>query len=201
MNSTSDSKSLLEELKRRNLPPDAPETQTELPTAPTEMMPAPVETHPTAEEWTELLEMLSALYRITATEYDWLRSRDMSSLSSMRKELTRLAGETEAIRTLLEQDQRRGGTGWEEERAAFFSALAQPPAGAVLAGVAAPAAVLGGAVVGAVLCAEALDEQRPAPVTRPRGDKKARRRERELKIARGQKPDDYGEEQGPNLTL
>lgn len=48
MSSGSERTLSLEELRQRNLPPP----QTEL--------------HPTAEEWDELLEMLSALYRLTA---------------------------------------------------------------------------------------------------------------------------------------
>lgn len=94
MNLNADSRSSLEELKRRN------ELPQELPTVPLE----PAEIHPTAEEWTELLEMISALYRMTAMQYDWMKSEPPDS---MRKELMQAVKETAAIRTLLEQERRR----------------------------------------------------------------------------------------------
>ena len=60
MSFSSDSRSSLEELKRRNLPP---ETQARELSAHTELA---AETHPTGAEWDNLLAILSALYRLTA---------------------------------------------------------------------------------------------------------------------------------------
>lgn len=93
MSLNSDRKLFPEELKRLNLPPDTP--------------PVPTERHSTEEEWTELLEVLSALYRLTATQYDWLRSLNLSLPDSVRKELTQVAQDAIAIRRLLEQEQQR----------------------------------------------------------------------------------------------
>lgn len=55
MNSESEQKLSLEQLKQRN--------------AQEQPMPAP-EVHPTQEEWSELLAILSAQYRLTAAQYD-----------------------------------------------------------------------------------------------------------------------------------
>lgn len=57
MNSESEQKLSLEQLKQRN---------TQEQPAPT----PPPEIHPTREEWSELLAILSAQYRLTAVQYD-----------------------------------------------------------------------------------------------------------------------------------
>lgn len=54
MNSGSEQKLSMEQLKQRN----------------TQEPPAPPEVHPTQEEWSELLAILSAQYRLTAVQYD-----------------------------------------------------------------------------------------------------------------------------------
>ena len=54
MNSGSEQKLSLEQLKQRN----------------TQEPPAPPKVHPTREEWSELLAILSAQYRLTAVQYD-----------------------------------------------------------------------------------------------------------------------------------
>ena len=57
MNSESEQKLSLEQLKQRNA---------QEPPAPT----PPLEVHPTQEEWSELLTILSAQYRLAAVQYD-----------------------------------------------------------------------------------------------------------------------------------
>ena len=104
MSFSSDSKSSLEELKRRNLPP---EVQAGKQPASMELVPA-LETHPTAEEWDNLLAILSALYRLTAEEYD--RAAEETTipiLHRMSTQLTALTEEAAAIRLLLEQERQR----------------------------------------------------------------------------------------------
>ena len=104
MSLSSDSKSSLEELKRRNLPP---EVQAGDPSAHTGPTPAP-ETHPTTEEWDNLLAILSALYRLTAEEHDRAARETTDPIfRKMSGQLTALTEETSAIRRLLEQEQRR----------------------------------------------------------------------------------------------
>ena len=86
------------------------------------------------------------------------------------------------------------GTGWEEERAAFFALLAQRPAGPVSAGVAVSAAGATAIAGAAVDIGAALERaHRPAYVTRPHSESKTLRREREKKIAAGHKADDHEE--------
>ena len=100
-------------------------------------------------------------------------------------------------------------TGWEKERAAFFSAqdqtsqttlavhLLEPPA----AGADGPGVDWGRAVGGLVQFGKTLehdahaDPVRDATTTHHHGDKKALRKEREKKIAMGHKADDHEEEQ------
>ena len=67
MSSESERSLSLDELRQRNMP------------LPVQSAPPP-EQHPTAEEWDELLEILSALYRLTAAQYDFLRHMNNSSL-------------------------------------------------------------------------------------------------------------------------
>ena len=100
-------------------------------------------------------------------------------------------------------------TGWEKERAAFFSAQAQTsqtaPARHLLeqsaAGADSPVVDWGRAVGGLVQLGKTLerdahaDPVRDATTTHHHGDKKALRKEREKKIAMGHKADDHEEEQ------
>lgn len=100
-------------------------------------------------------------------------------------------------------------TGWEKERAAFFSAQAQTsqtaPARHLLeqsaAGADSPGVDWGRAVGGLVQLGKTLehdahaDPVRDATTTHHHGDKKALRKEREKKIAMGHKADDHEEEQ------
>ena len=100
-------------------------------------------------------------------------------------------------------------TGWEKERAAFFSAQAQTsqtaPARHLLeqsaAGADGPGVNWGRAVGGLVQLGKTLehdahaDPVRDATTTHHHGDKKALRKEREKKIAMGHKADDHEEEQ------
>ena len=112
MSLSSDSKSSLEELKRRNL---LPEAQNGEPSARTE--PAP-EIHPTVEEWDNLLAILSAMYRLTAEEYDRTAEETVSPiLHRMSSQLTALTEDAAAIRLLLEQEgQRREQAGKKRGR-------------------------------------------------------------------------------------
>ena len=115
MSFSSDSRSSLEELKRRNLPPEA---QAGEPSAPAESAP---ETHPTAEEWDDLLAILSALYRLTAAEHDRAAAETVSPIFyRMSDQLTALAKETAAIRQLLEQE-RQGKEQAGKKRGKRFS--------------------------------------------------------------------------------
>ena len=100
MSLSSDSRSSQEELKRRNLPPEEP---------PVRMEPEPVpETHHTAEEWDNLLAILSALYRLTAAEHDRTAEEIVDPiLRKMSGQLTALTEDAAAIRLLLEQERRR----------------------------------------------------------------------------------------------
>ena len=101
-------------------------------------------------------------------------------------------------------------TGWEEERAALFSAQAAPavhPLEQPVPGSGGPAADWGRAVDGLVQLGKALerspgtDPVRDAPTTHQHGDRKALRREREKKIALGHKEDDHEEEQTWQQTM
>ena len=87
MNSESERSLSLEELRQRNMPPPVPPAPLPLP-----------EQHPTTEEWDELLEMLSALYRLTATQYDFLQAqmstltKDVSTMREMIQKSIQQAG-------------------------------------------------------------------------------------------------------------
>ena len=99
-------------------------------------------------------------------------------------------------------------TGWEKERAAFFSAQAQTsqtaPARHLLeqsaAGADGPGVDWGRAVGGLVQLGKTLEHDahaapvRDATTTHQHTDKKTLRKEREKKIAMGHKPDDHEEE-------
>lgn len=93
-------------------------------------------------------------------------------------------------------------TGWEKERAALF-ALAYQPAPSQL-GVAGGSGDLGGigrAVVQLGHHLEGIGDVAPSYTACPHTDRKARQRERELKIAHGHAEDDHEEYQGPNLSM
>ena len=91
MSSESERSLSLEELRQRNMPPPAP-----LP-----------ERHPTAEEWDELLEILSALYRLTAAQYDFLREQRIHPLQAQMSTLTK---EVSAMRKLLQESTQQAGS-------------------------------------------------------------------------------------------
>ena len=86
MSSDSGKKCSIEELKERNLPP---------------------EHYPTAEEWDNLLAILSALYRLTAEQTDALK-RGCSTLGRIISQAEELTKEAKAIRQLLEQREQAG---------------------------------------------------------------------------------------------
>lgn len=77
-----------EELRQRNLPPP----QTEL--------------HPTTEEWDELLEMLSALYRLTAAQNDFLQTQQTHPLQIQMSVLTK---EVSTTRELIQKSLQQAG--------------------------------------------------------------------------------------------
>lgn len=88
MNSGSERSLSLEELCQRNLPPP----QTEL--------------HPTTEEWDELLEMLSALYRLTAAQNDFLQTQQTHPL---QVQMSVLAKEVSTTRELIQKSIQQAG--------------------------------------------------------------------------------------------
>lgn len=93
-------------------------------------------------------------------------------------------------------------TGWEEEREALLLSMAESQSPSSVSGLAFSAHDFG-RVVGAVAqLGHAVERtQSPAYVTRPYSERKALRREREMKIAMGHRPDDHEEGQGPTLSL
>lgn len=86
MNSESGKRCSVEELKERNLPP---------------------ERHPSAEEWDDLLAILGALYRLTATWIDTAESIP-STLQAMSTQMEKLTREAATIRQLLERREQAG---------------------------------------------------------------------------------------------
>ncbi|MDE7261166.1 MAG: relaxase/mobilization nuclease domain-containing protein [Oscillospiraceae bacterium] len=92
-------------------------------------------------------------------------------------------------------------TGWEQERAALLTPTNQPAA-AQLGVVDAPSDLggLGSAVLQLGHHLESLGDVAPAYITPTHTDRKTRRKERELKIARGHAEDEDEEYQGPNLA-
>ena len=93
MSSESERSLSLEELRQRNMPP------------PVQSAPPP-EQHPTAEEWDELLEILSALYRLTAAQYDFLREQREHPLQAQMSTLTK---EVSAMRKMLQESIQQAG--------------------------------------------------------------------------------------------
>ena len=104
MNLSSDSRPSLEELKRRNLPPDAQDME---PPAQTEPTPVP-EPHPTAEEWQKLLRVLWTMGEVLGEQTVILEelSQRLPTLPNAEQART-TAQETAAIRDLLEEEIRR----------------------------------------------------------------------------------------------
>ena len=98
MSSESERSLSLDELRQRNMP------------LPVQSAPPP-EQHPTAEEWDELLEILSALYRLTAAQYDFLREQRAHPLQLQMSALTK---EVSAMRKLLQESIQQAGS--EKER-------------------------------------------------------------------------------------
>ncbi len=111
MNSESERSLSLEELRQRNMPPVQP--------APT---PLP-EQHPTAEELDELLEILSALYRLTAAQYDFLRQQKVHPLQAQMSALTK---EVSAMREMLRECIQQAGNKKERHLSLPNISLPQP---------------------------------------------------------------------------
>ena len=80
MNSGSEQKCSIEELKEKNLPP---------------------ERHPTEKEWDDLLAILSALYRLTADQSDILKN-SLTTMQAVHTRAEALTKDTVAIHQLLE---------------------------------------------------------------------------------------------------
>ena len=105
----------MEDLKNRNMPQSLRREQTAQEPAPTSTVreptqqatepPAPMpEVHPTQPEWSELLTMLSALYRSTAAQNRLLeRLISKPIIYATREQADTLTRELTAIRTQLEQ--------------------------------------------------------------------------------------------------
>ena len=88
MNSGSERSLSLEELCQRNLPPPQ------------------AEAHPTTEEWDELLEILSALYRLTAAQNDFLQTQQTHPL---QVQMSVLAKEVSTTRELIQKSIQQAG--------------------------------------------------------------------------------------------
>ena len=104
MNSSSDNKSSLEELKRRNLPPEAQagEVQIEEPSAQTEPAPAPE-----PPEQQELLDILWTMGEVLGEQTVILEELSQNMISLPRwEQLQTISREAAALRTLLEQEQK-----------------------------------------------------------------------------------------------
>lgn len=99
-------------------------------------------------------------------------------------------------------DPKEHPTGWEKERAALFAPAHQPaPSQLGMAGAPGDLGGIGCAVVQLGHHLEGIGDVAPSYTARPHTDRKARQRERELKIAHGHAEDDHEEYQGPNLSM
>ena len=117
MNLSSDSRPSLEELKRRNLPPDAQDIE---PPAQTEPAPVP-EPHPTAEEWQELRQILWTMGEVLGEQTVILEELAQRLPTLPNAEQTRTAAqETAAIRKLLEEEIRRREQAGKRSGRRFF---------------------------------------------------------------------------------
>ena len=110
MSSESERSLSLEELRQRNMPP------------PVQSAPPP-EQHPTAEEWDELLEILSALYRLTAAQYDFLREQRAHPLQLQMSALTK---DISAMRKMLQESIQQAGSKKERRFSLPQISLPQP---------------------------------------------------------------------------
>lgn len=86
MSSRFEQKCSIKELKERNSPP---------------------ERHPTAEEWDDLLAVLSALYRLTASQSDILKN-SLATMQAVHTQAEAPTKEATAIRQLLERQEQAG---------------------------------------------------------------------------------------------
>lgn len=86
VSSGSEQKCSIEELKERNLPP---------------------EQHPTAEEWDDLLALLSALYRLASNQTEVLKN-SLAAIRAVHTQAEALIKDTVAIRQLLERQKQAG---------------------------------------------------------------------------------------------
>lgn len=86
MSSDSGKKCSIDELKERNLPP---------------------ERHPTAEEWNDLLAILSALYRLTSNQTEVLKN-SLTTIQAVHTQAEALTKEAAAIRQMLERQEQAG---------------------------------------------------------------------------------------------
>ena len=112
MNSESERSLSLEELRQRNMPPPVPPAPLPLP-----------KQHPTTEEWDELLEMLSALYRLTATQYDFLQAQRAHPLQAQMSALTK---EVSAMREMIQKSIQQAGNKRERRFSLPPISLPQP---------------------------------------------------------------------------
>ena len=87
MNSESGKRCSVEELKGRN---------------------PPSEVHPSAEEWDNLLAILSALYRLTAAQADRTAKPSCPAMEELRTQTEVLVKEAAAIHQLLERREQAG---------------------------------------------------------------------------------------------
>ena len=186
MSSESGQRLPMEELKRRNAP------QTMIP-----------QNCPSKEEWQELLHRLDELERHTAAHTSLLREassrRELCPTQAQMEALTRDVAEIQALLP-----------GWEEERDFYFSAqsgnghVGHGMAGSDFAGDYGGYGGLAGDLVRLGRSLErdqAADPIRDATTMHQHTDRKALRRERQIKIALGHKEDDHEEEQTWQQTM
>ncbi len=112
MSSESERGLSLEELRQRNMPPPVQPSASPLP-----------EQHPITEEWDELLEILSALYRLTAAQYDFLRQQNVHPLQAQMSTLTK---EVSAMREMLQEGIQQAGNKKERHLSLPHISLPQP---------------------------------------------------------------------------
>ena len=110
MSSESERSLSLDELRQRNLPP-------------TVQSAPPPEQHPTVEEWDELLEILSALYRLTAAQYDFLQRQKVHPLQAQMSTLTK---EVSTTREMLQESIQQAGSKKERRFSLPQISLPQP---------------------------------------------------------------------------
>ena len=105
MSSESERTLSLEELRQRNL------------------LPPQTEPHPTTEEWDELLEMLSALYRLTAAQSDFLQTQRTHPLQAQMSALTK---EVSTTRELIQKSIQQAGKKKERRFSLPYISLPRP---------------------------------------------------------------------------